>query len=149
MAWSQQQLAQMARAAGEQAARAVLSGGGGQLPPPASLGSGGSGLGSKGGIPNWNCRCGTKSNFGTRATCRNPACAAEAPKRILKLQAEKGIRQGTPTPTTTPPSTPRANLTGGPGTPSLRPSTPRQTGLNSPNPAAQGGAWGTAGAAGA
>ena len=104
-------------------------------------------MGTKHGIPNWNCRCGTKANFGTRPTCRNPQCGAEAPKRILKLQAEKGIQPGG-TPATTPPTTPRANLTGAAELGGLRPGgTPRQTGINSPNPAAQNGAWGTVNAA--
>ena len=139
MAWTKLELAQLAREAGEQAVRAAMSGGSGSSQRASSAPRLPS-LGSKNGIPNWNCRCGAKANFGTRPTCRD--CGAEAPKRILKLQATKG-QQGGGTPANTPPTTPRANLSSAPGTPSLRPSTPRQTGLNTPNAAAQGGAWGT------
>ena len=137
MTWSKTELAQLAREAGEQAVRAAMAGGSGssqRAPGGLRLPS----LGKKQGIPNWNCRCGAVANFGTRPSCRD--CGAEAPKRILKLQVTKAA-QGGATPATTPPTTPRAGST--PGTPSLRPHTPRQTGLNTPNPAAQNGAWGT------
>ena len=139
MAWTKLELAQLARDAGEQAVRAAMGGALGASQRASSAPRQPS-LGSKNGIPNWNCRCGAKANFGTRPTCRD--CGAEAPKRILKLQATKS-QQGGGTPANTPPSTPRANLSSTPGTPNLRPSTPRQTGINSQNAAAQNGAWGT------
>ena len=139
MTWTQLQLSQLAREAGEQAVRAAMAGGSGSS-QRASGGSRPPSLGRKQGIPNWNCRCGAKANFGTRPTCRD--CGAEAPKRILNLQAAKAS-QGGGQPNATPPNTPRASSTPTPGTPILRPSTPRQTGLNTPNEAAQSGAWGT------
>ena len=91
--------------------------------------SGGPPRGKKDGIPNWNCKCGHTENWGTRPVCKR--CGAEAPKRILKLQAEKG---------TTPPPPPR-NPGTGPGASKGGSPTPAGTPSNPPGASAGSGEW--------
>ena len=82
----------------------------------ASGGSKGGGKGKKDGIPNWDCKCGHTANWGTRPVCKD--CGAEAPKWVLKLQAEKGTKppppKGSGKGSPNPPAQPSAsNPTGG------------------------------------
>ena len=83
--------------------------------------------GKKDGIPNWDCRCGHTANWGNRPVCKR--CGVEAPKWVLKLQAEKG---------TTPPPPPSGKgggkgQAGGSPQPSPAASTPGVAGASAGN----------------